>query len=225
MGADRDIAELLERMVLADDYPCLGAKSVFRRGRAVVREFGAMDDPATGPALASALTEFGEEFAQQEEFASFVATFSDEDVDSEIDYERTVWAMLQQIHEADCEPWDPAVSNDPLNPHFGFSVGGHAFFVVGMHPRASRVARRTPVPVAVFNLHAQFTRLRESGRFERMRDTIRRRDAELQGGTNPNLADHGSVTEARQYSGRAVEPGWIPPFEPHEGDGRESPCV
>ena len=44
------------------------------------------------------------------------------------------------------QPWDPRVSDDPANPHFAFSVGGTAFFVVGLHPQASRIARRTPCP-------------------------------------------------------------------------------
>ncbi|HSN10910.1 MAG TPA: guanitoxin biosynthesis heme-dependent pre-guanitoxin N-hydroxylase GntA, partial [Propionibacteriaceae bacterium] len=90
---------------------------------------------------------------------------------------------------------------------------GVAFFVVGMHPRASRIARRTPWPVLVFNLHRQFEALRASERYERMRDTIRRRDVRLQGSVNPMVADHGSVSEARQYSGRAVRTGWEPPVE------------
>jgi FPC/CPF motif-containing protein YcgG len=70
------------------------------------------------------------------------------------------------------------------------------------------------LPVLVFNLHEQFEALRESGAFERMRDTIRRRDEELQGSVNPMVGDYGTVSEARQYSGRKLEEGWEPPFEP-----------
>ena len=103
---------------------------------------------------------------------------------------------------------------DPENPHFAFSVAGTAFFVVGLHPNASRVARRAPLPTLVFNLHAQFERMRADGRYQRMRDTIRRRDAELQGFLNPMVSDHGVSSEARQYAGRAVPPDWTPPFEP-----------
>ena len=46
-----------------------------------------------------------------------------------------------------------------------------------------------------------------------LRDTIRRRDAALQGSVNPMVADHGSSSEARQYAGRKVEADWAPPFE------------
>jgi FPC/CPF motif-containing protein YcgG len=59
-----------------------------------------------------------------------------------------------------------------------------------------------------FNSHDQFERLRATGQFERMQDVIRERDTQLEGDVNPNLANFGEHTEARQYSGRAVEPDW-----------------
>jgi FPC/CPF motif-containing protein YcgG len=58
-------------------------------------------------------------------------------------------------------------------------------------PRASRHAHRAASPALVFNLHAQFEALRESGGFERMRDKIRERDGLLQGSINPMVSDHG----------------------------------
>ncbi|HET7800574.1 MAG TPA: YqcI/YcgG family protein, partial [Humibacillus xanthopallidus] len=62
----------------------------------------------------------------------------------------------------------------------------------------------------------QFEQLREEGRFERMRGTIRRRDEDLQGSINPMVADHGEATEAMQYSGRAHGSDWEPPLEVHD---------
>ena len=41
---------------------------------------------------------------------------------------------------------------------------------------------------------------------------IRERDLHLQGTVNPMVADHGQDSEARQYSGRQVGPGWAAPF-------------
>ena len=111
---------------------------------------------------------------------------------------------------SDDQPWAPEVSADPKDPHFGFSVGGTPFFIVGLHPRASREARRMPLPILVFNLHEQFEALRESGGFERMRDAIRRRDEELQGSVNPMVSDHGE-----RVGGAAV-------LRPRAGDGTGS---
>ena len=67
----------------------------------------------------------------------------------------------------------------------------------------------------MFNPHEQFELLREEGRFDRMREAIRRRDEDLQGTINPMVADHGDATEALQYSGRAHGPDWEPPLEVH----------
>jgi FPC/CPF motif-containing protein YcgG len=206
-----EIAAGLEAMVLHPDYPCLGARSVFNRDRATVLVLEQLATGRSTRALLDALTTFGRETDRQAGFASLVAVFRASDVEDEATFEDLLWRQLQLLHDSDEEAWDARVSDDPANPHFAFSVGGTAFFVVGLHPKASRIARRTPLPTLVFNLHEQFEELRASDRFERMRDTIRRRDTELQGSTNPMVADHGSGSEARQYSGRSVPDGWQAP--------------
>ena len=43
-------------------------------------------------------------------------------------------------------------------------------------------------------------------------EAILERDRELAGDINPMLARHGESSEARQYSGRAVDDGWTCPF-------------
>ena len=111
------------------------------------------------------------------------------------------------------------VAEDPDNPHFSLSFGGEAFFVVGLHPQASRPARRFSSPVLVFNLHAQFERLRAEGRYEKLRAAILERDEALAGSVNPMLARHGEASEARQYSGRAVDADWRCPMK-----GRPAPA-
>lgn len=206
-----EIAEGLEAMVLHPDYPCLGARSVFNRDRATVVVLEELGTTASTRRLLSALTSFGRETDREAGFASLVAVFRATEVAGEADFEELLWRQLELLHEADHQPWDPRVSDDPADPHFAFSVGGTAFFVVGLHPQSSRIARRTPLPTLVFNLHEQFEELRGSDRFDRMRDTIRRRDLELQGTLNPMVADHGRSSEARQYSGRAVPPTWVAP--------------
>lgn len=85
-------------------------------------------------------------------------------------------------------------------------------FVVGLHPASSRLSRRFQWPTLVFNPRSQFERLRETGRFERLRGAVREREIALQGTLNPNLADFGEQSEARQYSGRATEQEWQCPF-------------
>ncbi len=100
------------------------------------------------------------------------------------------------------------------SPKFSLSLAGHPFFVIGLHPGASRIARRFAWPAMVFNSHVQFDRLREDGRYTKMQKATRARDLALQGSINPNLADFGTAPETRQYSGRKVEADWKCPFHP-----------
>jgi hypothetical protein len=111
---------------------------------------------------------------------------------------------------------DPGISSDPKANDFGLSLGGHAYYVIGMHENACRRARRFPAPVIVFNMRQQFSRLRESGHFETMSQKIKQRDIAYAGSANPMLARHGEVSEARQYSGRTVGGDWRCPFSRKE---------
>jgi FPC/CPF motif-containing protein YcgG len=206
--------ELLSERILGPEYPCLGARSVFRRERATVVLHDDLEAPETARALLEQLREYAATVDPEAGFVSFVAGFRGPEVRDEKHFEEMLWALLQRLHDVDEQPWAPEVSADPNDPHFAFSVAGTPFFIVGLHPKASREARRMPLPVLVFNLHEQFESLREEGGFERMRDTIRRRDEELQGSINPMVSDHGETSEARQYSGRKLEKAWEAPFEP-----------
>jgi len=210
-ATDAEITEDVERMVLHPSYPCLGARSTFTRHRARVHVLDELGTQASATALVSGLREFAASSNLDDGFASFVAVFRRPGLLSETEFERLLWQQLQQVHEADPEPWDPRVSDSPDDPHFSFSAAGTAYFVVGMHPGASRTARRASLPTLVFNPHEQFERLRQSGGFERMQRLIRRRDTTLQGAPNPMVTDFGTASEARQYAGRLVPPDWSPP--------------
>lgn len=213
-GAEEEIVDVIAEMVAHPDYPCLGARSVFRRDAATVRVFEALDSPRTLDELATQLQQFAVERDDSADLRSFVAVFRGPRVLDEDDFEGLLWGALQHLHQGDPQAWASGVSPDPQAAHFSFSHGGTAFFIVGLHPEASRIARRAPLPTLVFNLHAQFERLRDEGGFDRMRDAIRTRDTRLQGEPNPMAVDHGAASEARQYSGRAVDDDWSPPFTP-----------
>jgi uncharacterized protein len=208
------VLDVIRDTVLLPEYPCLGARSVVRTSRVTVGIFDALGSIDSARELLAQLTEFARTVDLTAGFASFVAAFRGPVIRNERHFERLLWRELQLVHDRDDHPWNPDVSVDPSSDRFGFSVAGRAYFVIGMHDHASRIARRTPFPVMVFNLHEQFEMLRRSGRFEPMRDVIRRRDLRLQGDLNPMVDDHGRSSEARQYSGREVDDGWIPDFHP-----------
>ncbi|GJE37005.1 FPC/CPF motif-containing protein YcgG [Methylobacterium persicinum] len=180
------------------------------------------DDMRIYPALLAFIARYK---SSPDLFQSFAVVFEGPDRISEEAFEASLWARAQSLSDKDSwlgQPYDETVVDDPDNPHFSLSFGGEAFFVVGLHPGASRPARRFGSPVMVFNLHAQFERLRAEGRYEKLRASILQRDEALAGSVNPMLARHGESSEARQYSGRQVGADWRCPFNPRGGDGRDA---
>ena len=166
--------------------------------------------------MTGALYDFTRDTIQRvtSEYATFIAIFERPGQTDEIEFENLFWKQLRLLHRHDAAQfdWDPNVASDPTDPHFSFSFGGQALYVIGMHANSSRTARRFPWPALVFNPHEQFERLRADGKWQRMQGTIRQRDVELQGTINPMLSDFGERSEARQYSGRAVGENWRAPF-------------
>ncbi len=197
-------------------FSCVGAKSAVAHESARLGIYDDLGSEGATAGLARDLWTFTREpeTRSEDDFVTFVAVFKQPTDLDEAGFEDRLWQQLRRLNRLDApfHDWDPAVSPDVDDPHFGFSFAGMGFFVVGLHPHSSRESRRFPWPLLAFNPHAQFTRLREAGQWARMQEVIRIRELSLQGSLNPNLADHGEVTEARQYSGRPVEPGWRPPF-------------
>jgi hypothetical protein len=218
-GADESLRRLEARVreefrafVFDPGFSCLGARAALRHDRHTIRAYPALGSAAATAGLARDLADFAPG-AEDTEFTTFVAVFMGAAPEGEAEFEALLWAQLQALHEADAAPaWAPAASDRPEDPRFAFSFAGTAFFVVGMHPDSSRLARRFGWPALVFNARAQFDRLRTDGRYYGLRDRIRARELALQGALNPNLADFGEASEARQYSGRAAEPEWRCPF-------------
>jgi FPC/CPF motif-containing protein YcgG len=174
------------------------------------------DDLRIYPALLAFVSHYKRE---PRPFRSFAVLFEGPTALSEVEFEHHLWARLQSLSDKDAWlglPYDTRVHEDPEDKRFSLSFGGEAFFVVGLHPNASRKARRFEVPALVFNLHHQFEQLRAEGRYDSMRDRIRKRDMRYSGSINPMVANHGHSSEARQYSGRAVDEAWACPFRPRE---------
>ena len=172
-----------------------------------------MGSLAAARALNADLARFGPT-VEHGELTSFIAVFSEPTALTEAGFNDLLWRQLQRMHDLDRgkHAWDPTVSSDPDDPHFSFSIGGAAYFVVGLHAGSSRWARRFTWPALVFNPHQQFTDLRESGDYDRMRTLIRGRDTALQGSVNPALRDYGVMSEAGQYSGLLVSDDWRCPL-------------
>nr|WP_235506675.1 guanitoxin biosynthesis heme-dependent pre-guanitoxin N-hydroxylase GntA [Altererythrobacter sp. Root672] len=197
-------------------FPCVGAKSALARGTLKVLVGHSVTSAWDDVHIHSELLEWAYAYrADPSGLRSLAVAFKGPDHLTEEQFEAAMWARIQSLADKDewrGQPYDARVSADPTDSHFSLSFGGEAFFVVGLHPNASRPARRFPRPTLVFNLHDQFQRLRDEGRYERMREKIIERDVDLAGHANPMLSRHGEASEARQYSGRAVDDDWQCPF-------------
>jgi uncharacterized protein len=209
-----DINAAFHAFVSDARFPCLGGKGALHRGGCTIGAYGELG-AGNSSALPAHLSAFASRLpAAGRKLLAFIAVFPSHQPADEAEFEQRLWKELQWLNGQD-DPktgWDPAVSDDPDDPHFAFSFGGHAFFVIGMHPRSSRISRRFAWPALVFNPRTQFDRLRAEGRYDRLRDTVRARDIALQGSANPSLADFGERSEARQYSGRPTDDQWRCPF-------------
>lgn len=208
--------EELRARIAEPDFPCVGAKSALAKGTLKTLVCHSLESGWDDVRIHRELMDWAEGFRKDPSgLRSLAVVFSGPDNLSELEFEALMWERIQSFADKDHwlgQPYDHRVSSDPDDPHFSLSFGGEAFFVVGLHPSASRPARRFPRPTLVFNLHAQFEALREEGKYERMREKIVARDVELAGSMNPMLARHGEASEARQYSGRAVTDEWRCPF-------------
>lgn len=219
-----DISACFLAFVADPAFPCVGSKAALARDAIETCQFGRLGSRSADAPLLTALTTFATaidtaandpEAEDDTTVRSFVALFDGPADTDESRFEAMLWSQLQRLHDLDTRRgagWAQDVSRDPDDPRFSFSLAGHPFFVIGLHPGASRQARRFDWPALVFNSHRQFDRLRADGRYAKMQTATRERDTALQGSINPNLADFGTAAETRQYSGRKVEPDWACPF-------------
>ncbi len=201
--------------VRAREFPCVGAKASIAAGRLYTIEVGDIGAASHDAAIRQAMMRYAIE-ARSDELSSLACLFSAPfRALSEEAFEDALWRRLQGLRDLDAAEgvaWASDVSGDPNSAQFGMSIGGTAFFVVGLHPNASRMARRFHRPAMIFNAHAQFERLKADGRYQTMQRANRARDIQLQGDINPMLCDFGATSEAPQYSGRRVDAAWRCPF-------------
>lgn len=215
------LEQLIENHVADAAFPCVGAKAALANGSLNVLACNAIDSAWDDVRIHDGLLTWAKAYRDAPGlFRSYAVIFEGPDDLDEPLFEQALWDRIQSLSDKDVwrgQDYDARVSADPEDPHFSLSFGGEAFFVVGLHPLASRPARRFARPALVFNLHDQFETLRRSGKYEVMREKILIRDEALAGSRNPMLARHGEASEARQYSGRAVDAAWRCPFR-YAGD-------
>lgn len=211
-------------------FTCMGATSVFNQNNYRFSMYSDMCTKETTLALARNLFTFvDEQDSMNSHFTAFIAVFEKPIPEDEHHFEKLVWSQLQMLHDEDSRyhDWDTQFSNDINNHKFSYSFAQRSFFIIGMHPGSSRIARQFSYPLLVFNASRQFDHLVETNQFHNFVRIIRERDMALQGSINPNLPakyDHSrpEEPEVRQYSGRAVEKDWQCPLIVHQKKDRHN---
>ena len=205
----------LKKLISTRNYPCVAAIQASHKEEIwgdVYEDFGS---GRAAPALLRDLLQFKK--MQQENniaYLTYVAYYPQDIAESEEDFERGLWAELSALWN-DPEVaggWDPQFSDDPEDRSFCFSLGGSAFFVVGLHARSSRLSRRLPYNALAFNLYGQFRSLMEKGSYDDMVKINRGRDLKYQGDVNPMASAYQDSWEAIQFSGRKNSDSWQCPF-------------
>ena len=225
-SADKGLIDRFEAKIKDKAFPCVGAKSALARQRMQFLTVGDIRCPRDDKAIHDALRDFAQAYAAAPgPFQSFVVIFDTAGDLSEEAFELAMWQRIQSLETIDAKAghtYDRRVSPDVEDSNFSLSFAGEAFFVVGLHPNASRPARRFEMPALVFNAHDQFETLRAEGRYDTLRESIIQRDTALAGSPNPMLARFGETSEASQYSGRLVPQDWKCPFQRVHGEAGDA---
>lgn len=212
-GPDADLAAFIG----SEPFACAGARSALALEQVAVFEAGDLMSGQSDRQIYKALMAFGSALApDQMPFKTFICGFRCGTVMDEETFEMALWNLLRHLHERDRArgvAWAGHVSSDPASPDFNISINAVPYFVIGLHPGASRKARRFCRPALVFNSHDQFEQLRADGRYEALQKVIRQHELDVNGSINPMLGSHGQRNQAPQYSGRHVGDDWICPFE------------
>ena len=190
---DETLIESLHAMVGHPDFPCLGARSVFRRDRATVRVYQELGDASTARALLTDLTgsprtSISTPTSRPSSPCSAARTSEDE---------RALRASCcgrscAQVHARTPQPWAPECLVGPRGPALRVQRRR-------VPPTSSSGCTRgppgSPAEPRCRRWCSTCTRSSSScaaeGTFPRMRDRIRARDEALQGRVNPMVSDHG----------------------------------
>lgn len=210
------IEQSLKELISKKNYPCIAAIQSLTQHEYKIGVYKGFGTGISAEQLGRDLNAFKQQQkATDSIYLSFFAVFDDLEFESEKAFEEAMWRELSFLSAKDAPgtPWDSHFSDDPKDKNFCFSFGGEAFFIVGLHPKSSRLARQFPYPTLVFNLYEQFEELHRRGQYYPMIKTNRQRDLKFQGSINPMVETHSDIWESIQFSGRANPPTWECPFK------------
>ena len=210
-----EIQDEIRSLIMQKNYPCIAAVQSVVRHDYDIGTYLSFGSGLNGEALRRDLLNFLEkQRATDSKFLSYWAVFAAQNPDDEATFETKLWRELSGLtSEAQrASDWAEGSSSDPSDPSFCVSLNGEKLFVVGLHPKSSRLGRRFSRPALVFNAFAQFEKFEQEGTYVAMVKTNRDREMKFQGSLNPMVVAHGDEWESIQYSGRENDARWKCPF-------------
>ena len=200
----------------AKDFACIGAKAALSKGQIQCFVADSMACPKDDESILDFLYTFVDDYRTSNElYHSAAVIFKGPGFIDDEEFDKLMWQRLQALSDFDAAhyKYDSRVDSDPSSSVFSFSLKEEALFIIGMHPANSRPVRRFSYPALVFNPHFQFEQLRQSGKYEKMKHVVRKRDFAFSGSINPMLKDFGDASEVFQYSGRKYDDTWQCPLK------------
>ncbi|MEP7231715.1 MAG: guanitoxin biosynthesis heme-dependent pre-guanitoxin N-hydroxylase GntA [Ginsengibacter sp.] len=198
------------------DFACIAAKAALAKNQIKCFVSGNMACPNDDLRILEFLYSFVDEYKNSNGlYHSATIIFNAPHFETESMFDKIMWERLQSLSDLDSRKYkyDARVDNDPYSPNFSFSLREEAFFIIALHPASSRPLRRFAYPALVFNPHKQFEELRETGKYDKMKEAVRKRDMAYSGSVNPMLSDFGEASEIYQYSGRKYDDTWQCPLK------------
>ncbi|GAA4383987.1 guanitoxin biosynthesis heme-dependent pre-guanitoxin N-hydroxylase GntA [Hymenobacter koreensis] len=202
------------------EFPCVAAKTALTWNQIHCLVVDHLACPKDDADILQFVYQFVDAYRKSDKlYHSAAVIFKGPEMPTEPMFADLFWQRLQALSNLDARQYgyDPRVVSDPMSPDFSFSLKEEAFFIIGLHPGSSRPARQFRYPTMVFNAHAQFEQLRDTGRYETLQNTIRKRDEAYSGSVNPMLRNFGQASEAYQYTGQLLEDAWKCPFLSQHG--------
>jgi uncharacterized protein len=215
MKSDELIIKEYSEYLRKKDFPCVAAKAALSRNHIKCMVALHMACPADDKTILQFLYGFVDMYrASEESYHSAAVIFKEPVPINETLFDALFWRRLNSLSSLDKQNYkhDMRVDSDPNSPRYSFSLKEEAFFILGLHPGSSRRSRQFKYPALIFNPHAEFEKLRNSDRYTRMKEVVRKRDVEFSGSVNPMLADFGEASEVYQYSGIHYQTDWTCPL-------------
>ncbi len=187
LETDRIIEEYKE-FIANKDFACVAAKAALARQQIHGMVAGHMACPKDDRAILNFLYQFVDTYRNSAEmYHSAVVIFEPMHVANEQMFDNLLWQRLQALSRLDAQThgYDPRVDADPASPNFSFSLKEEAFFIIGLHPGSSRMARQFEYPALVFNPHQQFQQLKETQKYQSLKKVVRKRDVGVIGVYKP----------------------------------------